>query len=107
MVMRSKPKHESSRNLLPYFLNSALWKEYEETVVNNYTHWVCEDPIRAARMYAARDKKKGYTVQEYLYDMIECVYASDLSIATQRRLYTEIDDVERYHEEMDTILEEM
>lgn len=107
-LRRKIPKHSSSRNILPYFLESMVWKKYEETVVNNYAHWVCEDPIRARKMYAASNhKRKGYTVQDYLYDMVDCVYKSKLKNSTRYRLFDEIDEVEAYHEEMQTILEVM
>lgn len=106
--MRPKPKNESSRNLLPYFMECKAWKEHELLVVNNRSYWVVEEPIRASRMYTASlDNKKGYTVQEYLYDMIECIYKSPFSKKTKQRLYLEVDELEQWHEGAGTIEEKM
>lgn len=101
-------ERKTSRNILPYFIESNVWKKYKESKVDNYSYWINEDPSRAARMFSAKNiGLKGYSVQEYLYDMIDCVYCSNLSVKTQRRLYKEIDEVENYHEAAGTLQEEM
>lgn len=103
MVMKN-PALSTNRFLLAYFMESKLWKAYVESTVNNYAYWVNEEPNRARRMFAARaNNLKGYTMAEYLYDMIDCVYKSSLKPRTKNRLYSEIDEVERWHEFMGTL----
>jgi hypothetical protein len=93
-------KKRNKRNILAYFLDSKVWAKHEASVVNNYAYWVCEDPNRARRMMAASaHEKRGYTVAEYIYDMLECVLKSDLKKSTRDRLLTEIDNLELYHQE--------
>jgi len=108
MILRTKGTYESSRNLLPYFMESKQWKEYETNVVNSYMYWIVEDPKRAQRMFtAANDKKKGYTVKEYIYDMLQCIYEIKIKTSTRERLYNELDALESWHEEAGTLEEVM
>lgn len=102
MVVRQKKK--GSRNLLGYFMDSKVWKGYESAVTYNYAYWTAEDPNRARRMFAASSNKStGVSVQEYISDMISCVYASKLGKYTKQRLYDELDALENYHTEMDSL----
>lgn len=110
MVQRiQKKENKSSRNILPYFLESSLWKTHEVLYTENKSYWVTKDPVRARRMYEASltGKRQGFTVQEFIYDMMDCLYKSDLAKATKDRIWFELDELEAYHEEMDTILELM
>lgn len=93
----------SNRNILAYFIDSKIWKAFEARVVNNIGHWLVEDKERAARMVQARAKgKEGYTTEELLYDMLECIHSSNLKPKTKSRLYTALDELESYHIEMKT-----
>ena len=106
MVQRFKklPKYPSSRNLLPYFLESKIWSSYEERVTNNPSYWVAKEPNRAREMYAAYNEgHKGYTVQQYIYDMMECAMDDRFKKTTQDRLYKELDELEDHHAKMDTL----
>jgi hypothetical protein len=103
MVMRN-PAQSTSRFLLAYFIESKIWKSFLEAQVNNYVYWVNEDPNRARRMMEARSQnKKGYTMAEHIYDMIDCVHSSQLKSKTKQRLYNELDELERWHEFMGTL----
>lgn len=98
MVLKRK-KHDTTRNLLGYFLESKVWATYQNEVVDNYAYWIINDPLRASKMYSSKAQgKKGFTVAECLYDMIDCVYASKLKSKTKSRLYDEIDELERWHQ---------
>lgn len=89
-------------------MESKAWIAFESSVVNNYAYWVNEEPHRARRMFAAGNvKKKGYTVQEYLYDIMECIHKGPFSKRTKNRLYSELDDVEQFHDSNGTLEEEM
>jgi hypothetical protein len=78
----------TKRRLLGYFLESKLWKKYEIDVVDDYAHWAVEDQDRATRMWRARYRNaKGYKVEEYLCDMLQCVMESGLKDKTKHRLY--------------------
>lgn len=93
-------KGESSRRLFAYFLESSAWKKYYADRVMNYAYWTNEDPDRARRMFAQRSQdnsKIGITVEEYLYDMLECIHSSSLKQKTKQRLYEELDKLEEHH----------
>ena len=105
MVMR-KPslKKETTRNLLAYLFETEAWKSYEKTVVNNAAYWIEADPKRAERMFAmSLLKRKGYSVIDFICDVQEFVFASKYKPATKERLYYELDELEKYHRDNDTI----
>lgn len=105
-----KPQTKGSRNLLAYFVESKLWKNFYSNRTMNYAYWVNEDPDRARRMFAARTfpyTKIGLYVDEYIYEMLECVYTSKLKRNTKDRLLDEIEKLEKYHSDNKTIKQEI
>jgi len=99
------PENKSSRNLLPYFLESKLWLSFSKAHVFNFGYWAKEDVKRLRRMMTGRSaipKRLGITVEEYIYDMIDCVYSSHLKEHTKQRLFDELDLLEAYHIENKT-----
>jgi hypothetical protein len=106
MVLKNPklPKHSSSRHLLPYFMESKIWIEYEKTYINNHASWISKDPERARKMLEAKAHGgKGYSIQDYLYDMYDFLYSPHYSKATRLRLYDEIDEIEKYHKSMGSL----
>lgn len=98
----------TSKNILAYFIESRLWKQYLFEITDNYNYWCQEEPDRARRMYAARgNNKKGYLIEEYIYDMLDCTYKSKLKNATKVRIYEAIDQLELYHELKGSLKEEL
>lgn len=94
-------KIKSNRNILAYFFESKVWKSYLADVVLNYAYWQAEDKNRAARMFTGKWRKNlGFTVEEHIYDMLACVYASKLSKYTKQRLYDEIAILEEMHDSL-------
>ncbi len=107
-MVKKFQEFRSDRYLLAYFIESKIWKMYLTDVVDNHAHWVEEDPKRAEIMYAASlTGYKGYTIEELLYDMIECIYKSNLKESTKQRLYNDIDFAEKYHELNGTLKERL
>ena len=101
-----RPQTKGSRYLLAYFLESKLWKKFYEERVTNYNYWrSCR--MHTALMSVAAPKKLGVYVEEYIYDMLECVYTSKLKHNTKDRLLNEISDLERYHTKNKTIKQEI
>jgi hypothetical protein len=110
MILRKKQLESTSRNLLAYFFESKLWTTYKKKVVDNELYWIHHDADRAMRMYAASMVNrgyKGYTVQELIYDIMQCIIDSKLSLPTKNTLFYELNDFEKYHinnESLDTEL---
>ena len=88
-----------TRNLLAYFFESKTFKHYESKIINNPDYWMTEDPARAENMLAVRGRGlKGYTIRDFIYDVVTCVYDSDFSDGTKQQLFTEIDEWEAQHD---------
>lgn len=106
-------KTKRSRNILVYFVESKLWKNYLCKVSDNRNYWVEHDPMRATRMYnawvdyTAYPKSKGYTVSELIYDMLDCIHSSTLKAPTKVELYKMLDELEQFHEKLETLEEEV
>lgn len=104
MVVMGPKKQSDRRRILPYFMDSILWKDYKFLYTDNLGYWFREDKIRYDRMLYAKNNKKGYTVQEYIYDMIDCVdKAKHLSLRTKEHLVADIYDLEMYHSQLKTL----
>lgn len=105
MVLKDNKRKRSKKSLISYFLKSKTWKKYEGCVTNNISYWIEADPERASKMLAARiDKRQGYSIADYLYDMLDCLFrATHLSVKTRERLVKELSDIELYHKEFGTL----
>lgn len=91
------------RNILAYFLESKLWINYKKRI-DNPVHWVLIDADRSRRMFAALSQNyTGVYVQEEIYDMLDCISYSSLSLKTKERLFKELDELETYHKEKGTL----
>jgi hypothetical protein len=86
------------RNRIDYFLRSKLWLTYTNDVLLNYAYWSQEDPVILSNMLSNRSKCLiGITVEEFIYQMIECVYRSKLKSKTKIKLYAAFDELEQFH----------
>lgn len=95
--------NKPSRNIIAYFLESKLWKAYETDILTNIEFWKIEDPAVAFLMESSRKENKiGLTIEEYIYGMLDCTYKSKLSMATKRRIFEAINDIEKYHRDNGT-----
>lgn len=102
-------KFQSNRNLLAYFMQSKHWVNYLEEKTLNRVHQSLHDPERYRLLVTKGNKipklgdlKMGVKVWDYIYDMYECVYDTDLKKSTKDRLGFEIADLLTYHEGMGT-----
>lgn len=103
-------KHETSRNLVWYFMRSKHWKNWEIEKTLNYMYLMENDPERAALMlYKGNNTSNngplrfGVKIFDYIYDMYDCVIESPLKSSTKKRLGDELTDLITYHENMGTI----
>lgn len=100
MVIRKKNR----RNLLAYFLESKIWKQYENNVVLNYAYWQSMNKVRAQKMLVGKFRKNyGFIVEDYIYDMMQCVLDARLKKTTEEKLIEELDQLIDYHTEKGTL----